>query len=100
MDDRIFTWFIAGMVAGLADIATSMVFSKITEVLGLHPIFTLIGIFGLMGMIIVALTKGSWLVKETIYFFGYLSAALVLKDYLTIFVIIIAITILVLRKTF
>ena len=60
-------------------------------------LFSLTDIYGILGIIIIALTKHSWLRKEVIYLSGYFITAVLLNDYMKIIVALSAIIIIMLR---
>ena len=82
----------------MLDEIESITVNSIAGVFGFSSVLPLMGLFGWLGFLFVALNKGSWLVKEMIYLSGYFVAMVILKDILTAGILLLAIMILAIRK--
>ena len=96
--ERFLRWFLTGLSTGILDKVESITVNSIAWVFGFSSVLPLMGLFGWLGVLFVALNKGSWLVKEMIYLSGYLVAMVILNDILTAGILLLAIVILAMRK--
>ena len=96
--ERFLRWFLVGLGTGMLDEIESITVNSIAGVFGFSSVSLLMGLFGWLGFLLVALNKESWLVKEIIYLSGYFVAMVILKDILTAGVLLLSIMILTIRK--